>query len=303
MRLSIVVKFLGLVFLILAGTFVVSAQVDLSGEWKPIFYEDEPERIPGPELADYLGIPINAALRMRADTWMASLLELPEWQCRPHASDYIWRGPSNITISKEQDPLSRADTWHVYWLRNPPQDLIIHMDNPPQPSSLAPHTWFGFATGKWEGDMLTVHITHLKEGYVRRNGLARSDQAMVTLHLIRHDDILTVVVIDNDPLYLTEPFIRSTDFELDVHQHVPPYPCEMVTEVERPEGVVPNWMPGTNPFLHEFANRYDLPFEATRGGAETMYPEYRKKLKQLMNPSDYNKYVLQSKPAHPIESR
>ena len=36
------------------------------------FHEDAPERGPGPELADYLGIPINDAARMRGDTWQAS---------------------------------------------------------------------------------------------------------------------------------------------------------------------------------------------------------------------------------------
>src|SRR5207244_4862214 len=39
------------------------AQVDFSGEWSPRFYEDEPERVPGPELGDYLGLPINDAAR------------------------------------------------------------------------------------------------------------------------------------------------------------------------------------------------------------------------------------------------
>ena len=30
------------------------AQIDLSGEWNPVFHEDQPERIPGPEIGDYL---------------------------------------------------------------------------------------------------------------------------------------------------------------------------------------------------------------------------------------------------------
>jgi len=37
------------------------AQLDLSGEWAPRFHEDQPERIPGPEIGDYLGLPINDA--------------------------------------------------------------------------------------------------------------------------------------------------------------------------------------------------------------------------------------------------
>jgi len=81
-----------------------SAEMDFSGDWAPRFFEDQPERVPGPELGDYLGLPVNAAARMRADTWEASLLTLPEWQCRPHGADYIWRGPSNLRLWKEVDP-------------------------------------------------------------------------------------------------------------------------------------------------------------------------------------------------------
>ena len=95
------------------------AQTDFSGEWAPRIYEDQLERIPGPELGDYLGIPINAADRMRGDTWSASLMTLPEWQCRPHSADYIWRGPSNLRIWKEVDPVSREITaFHAEWLRS-----------------------------------------------------------------------------------------------------------------------------------------------------------------------------------------
>ena len=36
-----------------------------------------------------------------------------------------------------------------------------------------------------------------------------------------------------------------------------------------------------NPFIDEFAARYGIPPEATRGGAETMYPEYMIKLKTM----------------------
>ena len=253
------------------------AQVDFSGEWAPRFYEDAPERGPGPELGDYLGIPINDADRMRGDAWSASLLTLPEWQCRPHPADYIWRGPSNLRISKEVDPVSRQITaFHAEWLRS--VDRPIYLDGRPHPPEYAAHTWAGFSTAKWDGDVMTVTVTHLKEGFVRRNGLARSEKAKLTEHWIRHGDWLTVVTYVDDPVYLSEPFVRSTDYELDVHQQIPPYPCEVVREVERPKGVVPHLLPGNNEMVKEFAGRYGVPYEATRGGAATMYPEYRKKL-------------------------
>ena len=259
------------------------AQVDFSGEWAPRFWEDQPERVPGPELGNYLGIPINAAARMRGDTWDAAIQTLPEWQCRPHMADYIWRGPSNLRISKEVDPASRTITaFHAEWLRS--VDRVIYLDGRPHPPEGAMHTWAGFSTAKWDGDVLTVTTTHLKEGYLRRNGLPRSDRATLVEHWMRHGDFLTVAAIVYDPVYLAEPFIRTTDYELDVHQQIPPYPCGVVQEVDRPRGVVPHLLPGTNPYLQEFSTDFGIPFDATRGGPETMYPEYREKLKNMPPP-------------------
>lgn len=255
----------------------VFAQIDFSGEWAPRFYEDQPERVPGPDLGDYLGLPINDAARMRAQTWNASLLTLREWQCRPHSADYIWRGPSQLRIWKEVDPVSRQITaFHAEWLRS--VDRPIYLDGRPHPPESAPHTWAGFSTGKWDGDILTTTVTHLKEGYIRRNGVPRGDRATLTEHWMRHGDWLTVVTIVTDPDYLSEPFIRSTDYQLDLHQQIPPYPCEVTEEVDRPKGVVPSYMPGANKFLSEFGDKHGIPMEATRGGAETMYPEFQLKL-------------------------
>ena len=256
---------------LLALASPAAAQVDLSGEWAPRFYEDQPERVPGPELGDYLGIPISDAARWRAQAWDASIMTLPEWQCRPHSADYIWRGPSQLTVSRDIDPISRDVTsFDFEWLRSVKRS--VYLDGRPHPSENAPHTWAGFATAEWRGDMLAVHTTHLKEGYVRRNGLPRSDKATLSEYLIRNDGILTVVAIVHDPVYLTEPFIRSTDYELDLKQHVPPYPCHVVEEIDRPNGQVPHLPPDSDVSVREFAALRHVPVEAARGGAATMYP-------------------------------
>jgi hypothetical protein len=254
------------------------AQIDPSGEWAPRFHEDQPERIPGPDIGDYLGLPINDAARMRGDTWDASLLTLPEHQCKPHPADYGPRGPANLRIWKEVDTASQklvAYHTHISWQA---PERTIYMDGRPHPPEYAAHTWQGFSTGKWEGDMLTVTTTHLKIGWIRRNGIPRSDKATLTEHWVRHGEYLTLISIVSDPVYLTEPFIRTTNWVADPRQNIAPYPCESVTEVVRPEGVVPHHLPDTNTFLGEFPAKYGLPAEATRGGAETMYPEYRQKI-------------------------
>jgi hypothetical protein len=71
---------------------------------------------------------------------------------------------------------------------------------------------------------------------------------------------------------------------LDPTANLPPTPAPCTPEVEIPRleeanGVVPHFLPGKNPFLHEVAQNYHIPEETVMGGAETMYPEYRKKLK------------------------
>jgi hypothetical protein len=255
------------------------AQMDPTGEWAPRFHEDNPERLAGPEIGDYLGLPINDAARLRADSWDASLLTLPEHQCKPHPADYGPRGPANLRFWKEVDKESQqtiAYHTHISWQA---PERTIWMDGRPHPPDYAAHTWQGFSTGKWEGDVLTVTTTHLKTGWIRRNGIPRSDRATLTEHWIRHGDYLTLVSIVNDPAYLTEPFIRTTNWVLDPRQQIAPYPCEAVVEVDRPKGSVPHHLPGTNAYLDEFAKRFSLPDAATRGGAETMYPEYEQKMK------------------------
>jgi hypothetical protein len=56
--------------------------------------------------------------------------------------------------------------------------------------------------------------------------------------------------------------------------------CEYVSEIPKAPDVVPNYLFGANPFLHEVADWYGLPYEATRGGAATLYPEYRSKMEK-----------------------
>ena len=267
-----------LLFLVGLAAVPALAQVDLAGEWAPRFHEDQPERIPGPDIGDYLGLPINDAARMRADSWDASLLTLPEHQCKPHPSDYGMRGPANTRFSKEVDtPTQNTIAWHTHISWQAPE-RTIWMDGRPHPPEYAEHTWQGFSTGKMEGNMLTVTTDHLKNGWIRRNGIPRSEKATVVEHIIRNGNYITWMVIVTDPVYLTEPFVRTTDFVLDLNQQIAPYPCESVVEVDRPMGVVPHHLPGTNPFLTEFSTKYKIPDFAPRGGAETMYPEFGKKL-------------------------
>ena len=255
------------------------AQVDLSGAWGQRFHEDLPERGAGPEIGDYLGLPINDAARLRADSWSASKWTLLERQCEPHPADYGPRGPASMRISSTVDPVSQdVIAWHTTMMWMLPH-RTIYMDGRPRPSAYAQHGWQGFSTGEWEGDTLKVTTTHLKEGWVRRNGVPRSEKASLVEYFIRHGDYLTLVTVVTDPVYLTEPLVRTSNWVADPGFQLSPFSCIPTVEIERPRGAVPHYLPETNPYLTEFAGKYGLPVEATRGGAETMYPDYLSRLR------------------------
>src|SRR3974377_615369 len=95
----------GALCLLLALSAPALAQVDFAGEWAPLYHEDFPERIPGPELGDYMGIPINDAARLRGDSYDADRISgVTEYECRPHGADYSMRGLSNMRIDNVFDP-------------------------------------------------------------------------------------------------------------------------------------------------------------------------------------------------------
>lgn len=257
------------------------AQIDPSGKWAPRLDEDNMERTAGPELGDFMGIPLSDAGRMRGDTWDAAIVELPENQCREHGADYGYRSPSNLHIWTEMDPATqKVIAYHVH-LGAYSAEQTIWMDGRPQPGPYAPYTWEGFGTGEFDGDQLVATFTHMKQTWLRLNGLTRSDLATGRVHFLRHGDYLTVVVLTYDPVYLTEPYIRSSDFIYSPQMALDPWPCEPEEEVVRPPGVVPMHLPGQNPFIEEYARKHQIPFEATRGTAEATYPEYKLKLKTM----------------------
>jgi hypothetical protein len=253
------------------------AEIDFTGEWAPAYHEDAPERLPGPELGDYMGLPLNDAARLQADSWDADRISmLPQYQCRPHSADYGMRGLGNLRITREFDPLhERLIAFRTYmpaW----GSTRVIWLDGRPHPPDYAEHTFQGFSTGVWEGNQLTITTTHLKTNYHRRNGVPSSDQRTFTEHWMRHGDILTVVTVVDDPVFFTEPLVRSENWYLDPGQQLPQFYCEYTTEVPpvTPDSV-PHHLPGENPHLTEIAGWYGLPTEVLRGGAEKMYPEYR----------------------------
>jgi glyoxylase-like metal-dependent hydrolase (beta-lactamase superfamily II) len=282
-----------------------AAQNDVAGDWDQAgggifgFQEEFLDRGGGPDLGDYAGLPINDALRYKASLYSPSWLTVPEHQCLPHPSTYQYRSPGGLSIVKEYDPVTQRlvayQFFGSYGLAR-----TVWMDGRLHPPANARHTYEGFSTGRWEGNRLAIETTHLKAGFLRRNGIAHSDRARMVEYFVRHDDYLTLVTAVDDPLYLDEPFVRSTDFKLDPRANARLaefggfvnggdgegfgasdvfYKCAPTEEVAIERGRVPSFLPGANDSLDMFAKRHGVPLEAALGGSATLYPEYAARLR------------------------
>ena len=253
---------------------------DLSGYWTTALHEDGLERGAGPEIADYAGFPVNEAARLFGLSYNASRVTLRNHQCDGYVVPYQVRAIGNARAWEERDSRTQR-LIAIHWYNQTFEGhRTIWMDGRPHPPVWAPHSWMGFSTGRFAGNALVVETTHLKQGWLRRNGLPQSDQATTVEFFVRHGDHLGYTSIVNDPVYLTEPHVKTTDFARQPVDHGNwLFACDDGEQIlDRPADVVPNYLFGQNPFLREINTKYKVPIVAYLGGAETMYPEFAAKL-------------------------
>ncbi len=257
-----------------------SPAVDLTGHWGALLHEDQLERLPGSEIADYGGFALNEAGRLWALSYDASRVTLKHHQCDAYVSPYQMRAVGNFRVWEERDPRTQQLVAIHVWGQTTEGHRVIWMDGRPHPPAWAPHTFRGFSTGQFVGNALRVYTTHMKQGWLRRNGTPQSDQATSVDFFTRNGDHLSNVTIVTDPVFLSESEVRSNDY---VRQPVDPqswlYACDDGEQIlDRPDDFVPNYLFGTQPFAKEYSQRHKLPLMATLAGADSMYPEFAQKV-------------------------
>jgi glyoxylase-like metal-dependent hydrolase (beta-lactamase superfamily II) len=252
------------------------AQVSFVGDWSGRYHEDQPDRVPGEEPGDFSGLPINDAARMFGDSWDVARHSVLEHQCAPYTLPYMFFGPNQFRIWESKDPDTQELVSIEMFMGTYQQRRTIWLDGRPHPPEYAPHTYMGFSTGEWNGDTLTITTSHIKAGYFRRGGMPASDRTVVVEHWIRHGNLLSQVTIATDPVYLTEPYIRSQEFvQMERGNQNWLYNCEYAMELPKDKNEVPHYLPGQNPWLGEFEAKHAMPKDGVRGGAETLLPGWR----------------------------
>jgi hypothetical protein len=93
-------------------------------------------------------------------------------------------------------------------------------------------TWQGYSSAQWEKPAsLKVATTNLRPGYLRKNGVPYSENAVVTEYfdiapIPSGGEVLLVTAIVDDPQYLRQPFTTSSQFKKEADgSKWDPTPC------------------------------------------------------------------------------
>jgi hypothetical protein len=204
------------------------APSDFTGYWVSVVTEDWRWRMVTPAKGDYDSVPLNAAGRREADTWDPRRDETAGEACRAYAAPAIMRVPGRIHVTWENDTTLRVDT------EAGTQTRLFRFGASSGESAAAP-SWQGQSVAAWElsgrgGGMfggpapkpsgaLKVVTTHIRPGYLRKNGVPFSANAVLTEYFNvlgpedNGDRWLVVTTIVQDPQFLNTRFFTSTHFK------------------------------------------------------------------------------------------
>ncbi len=197
-----------------------AAPIDLTGYWVSIVTEDWRYRMVTPAPGDYQGVPMTRAAEKVADAWDPAKDEAAGEQCKSYGAPALLRVPEHLHITWQDDHTLRMDT------DAGKQTRIFHFGNWKAPGEDEPSLQ-GDSVAEWEiqregrkavNGSLKVTTTHLKAGYLRKNGVPYSANAALTeqydmVHERNGDVLLVVTIVVTDPMYLREPFIISSQFK------------------------------------------------------------------------------------------
>ncbi len=206
------------------------APIDLTGYWVSVVTGDWRFRMMTPLKGDYTSMPMNAEARKIADAWDPAKDEAAGEQCKSYGAPALMRVPGRLHITWQDD-----------------QTLKLEMDSGTQtrlfsfgPPQTQGGDWQGISKASWEylpaqiistdgartsvgvpdrrAGSLKVITTNFKPGYLRKNGVPYSANAILTEYFDRvtepnGDSYVVVTSTVEDPTYLDQPFMLSTHFK------------------------------------------------------------------------------------------
>jgi hypothetical protein len=214
-----------------------AAPIDLTGYWVSIVTEDWRYRMVTPTKGDYQAVPMTPEARKVADGWDPAADEAAGNQCKSYGAAAIMRVPGRAHITWQDDKTLRLELDTGTQTRNFPFEAA--------PAGAA--SWQGDSVAQWErpggrggagrggppnltgppsapdaapvtkGGSLKVVTKNMRAGYLRKNGVPYSENAVLTEYFDvaparSGGQLLVVTAIVDDPMYLTQSFIVSSQF-------------------------------------------------------------------------------------------
>jgi len=208
-----------------------AAPIDLTGYWVSVVSEDWRWRMVTPAKGDFAGIPFTPEGGRVGNTWDPAKDEASNDVCKAYGAAAIMRLPGRLHITWQDDSTLKIETDTGMQTRllkfnaKAPDDLAPSREGfsaalweQPERGIGTPRPGFGATREGSQGRALEAVTTHLLPGYLRKNGFPVSANAVVKeefdLFTERLGQIWFVVTtIVEDPIYLQEPFVTSTNFK------------------------------------------------------------------------------------------
>jgi hypothetical protein len=207
-----------------------AAPIDLTGNWVSIISEDWRWRMVTPAKGDYQSVPITAEAKRIADAWNPATDQAAGEQCKSYGAPAIMRVPTRLRVSWLDDNTLKVETDAGM------QTRLLRFGAPKPPEG--PPTWQGHSVAEWEiaggrgaggrgaggtdpqptSGNLKVATTRMRPGYLRKNGIPYSANAVLTEYWDVHrepngDQWLVVTSLVDDPKYLQQQYVTSPNFK------------------------------------------------------------------------------------------
>ena len=213
-----------------------AAPIDFTGYWVSIVTQDWRWRMVTPAKGDYQGIPMTAEARALADAWDPAKDEAAGEQCRSYGAPTLMSVPGRLRITWQDDNTLKIETDAGL------QTRLLHFGNYKAPPN-TPRSWQGVSLAQWQtprpnvplllrpadrtagappvrpsGGSLRVVTTNLRAGYLRKNGVPYSENAVLTEYWdldtrANNEQWLTITTQVEDPQYLRTPRIVAPLFK------------------------------------------------------------------------------------------
>lgn len=204
------------------------APYDITGYWVALVTDDWRYRMLTPPKgnADYL--PVTPEARKAIDAWDPAKDEAAGEACRGYGAAGVMRLPGRMHITWAHDSALQVE------MSAGTQTRTFTFGPPPAPGTTVPAagtpSWQGTSLARWTfppggrgraaaptTGQLTVVTTGLRPGYVRKNGVPYSANAVITENFVRlvdeGDEFLVVTTSVDDPRYFAQPYVKTYQFK------------------------------------------------------------------------------------------